>query len=254
MAGSEAGSVQVVDLCNSYTLRTMKNGTKTVKTSSGRYLLDDMPGNVPNPVPVGGVVMAAGPSAANTSAANALYDSPSAILPATGPIMRVAASDQFIAYLMYKPAGANSIWVTVQTMVWSWSGSAKYSYGPKLGPKTGATYSKAPKAANNTTLPTWGGCWSVINGNPVYLPANTISGTVTGAGGAALGGVTVTASWNNGNVLTATTAKDGTYSITGAFGNGPVSLTGAGPNGVTCNPLTVDMAGSDVPSMDLGAN
>ena len=94
----------------------------------------------------------------------------------------------------------------------------------------------------------------MINGNPVYLPANTISGTVTGAGGAALGGVTVTASWNNGNVLTATTAKDGTYSITGAFGNGPVSLTGAGPNGVTCNPLTVDMAGSDVPSMDLGAN
>ena len=65
VAGSEAGSVQVVDLCNSYTLRTMKNGTKTVKTSSGRYLLDDMPGNVPNPVPVGGVVMAAGPSAAN---------------------------------------------------------------------------------------------------------------------------------------------------------------------------------------------
>ena len=57
--------------------------------------------------------MAAGPSAANTGAANALYDSPSAILPATGPIMRVAASDQFIAYLMYKPAGANSIWVTV---------------------------------------------------------------------------------------------------------------------------------------------
>jgi hypothetical protein len=257
---TETGSVQIVDLLNSYNLRTMKNGTKTVAASNGRYLLDDYnpdPANLPpgaaiNHVPVGGVVMSAGPSAADTSAANTLYDSPYVTLPPRGPIMNVAASDQFTAYLMYRPAGANSIWVTVQTMVWNWSGSAKYSWGWGLAP--GATYLRQPAPVNSPTLPTWGNYWSLVNSNPVYSPANTISGTVTNAGGVALGGVTVAASWNNGNVLTATTSANGAYSITGAFGTGPVNLTGSGPNGVTCNPLTVDMAGNDVPNMDLEAN
>ena len=138
-----------------------------------------------------------------------LYDSPKVVLPAAfRSVNRVYESGDFKTYLMYKPAGTNSIWVTIQSMTWHWSGEADWK---KTGFLSSGWVAKAgkvpplvnPKAAKDATLPTWNNYWTLANAGPLSeRKHNQRQGDPLRLGNP-LVGVTVTARWSSGATLLA---------------------------------------------------
>lgn len=70
----------------------------------------------------------------------------------------VSVAGKFETYLMYKPSGTDSIWVTLGLLNWSWNGAAGrdtdgvWQLGTGASPQTG---DPNPKSVNNTQLPKW---------------------------------------------------------------------------------------------------
>jgi hypothetical protein len=68
----------------------------------------------------------------------------------------VSANDSFTMYLMFKPSGANSLWVPLRQVSWNWSGSAGRftTCGWIL---SSASHSTNPTDQDSTDYPTWTG-------------------------------------------------------------------------------------------------
>lgn len=65
----------------------------------------------------------------------------------------ISVSQQFQTYFMYVPPGTNSIWVTLQSMNWSWSASAALTGGNWT--VSSPTYTKNPSSSYSSPLPVW---------------------------------------------------------------------------------------------------
>jgi len=99
----------------------------------------------------------------------------------TKAISKASATDHFHTYLMYKPAGANSIWVTLSRMDWSWSGFATRNIGSSLDQSSTygdwsldknadgtlkITYPASPPVGvTSTELPVWGNYYTSLHLN-----------------------------------------------------------------------------------------
>jgi hypothetical protein len=86
-----------------------------------------------------------------------LEDSPSDLLDPDSN--RNSRSDSFVSYVMFRPDGANSIWVPLRQIPWTWSGSATRTGTPT--PNTwvldpGSSHQAGPDV-NSTAEPTWQG-------------------------------------------------------------------------------------------------
>ena len=75
--------------------------------------------------------------------------------PATSSISR---SDEFRSYLMYRPAGVGSIWITLRKMTWHWKGAAsrrQYDKMWELVPDSGDSPISPPRGLATCELPVW---------------------------------------------------------------------------------------------------
>jgi Carboxypeptidase regulatory-like domain len=205
-----------------------------VESTNGAYLLDD--GGDPNP-------QYGPPEPVSAAHPGKITDNDTPAVWPTGPnadnTIRLQKTDSFKTYLMYKPFGDNSIWVTLQVINWSLSrsatkttagGIAKWSMDPgSVDPE------KDPKGSPSTVLPTWSSYVTAAT----WVAAPGIAGTVTDAQGNPVAGATVTASWNNGtNYVTATTDANGNYIIYGAStGGGTLTASKSGLQFNTSWPL-----------------
>jgi hypothetical protein len=62
--------------------------------------------------------------------------------------------DTFENYLMYRPSGMDSIWVTLSVFGWYWGGTA--SRGPGgWALNTGISPTVSPTGSNSVALPAW---------------------------------------------------------------------------------------------------
>jgi hypothetical protein len=73
-----------------------------------------------------------------------------------------SAADSFELYLMYKPGGLDSIWVTLAMANWSWAGQttrigAPASPANNWNAVSGASMTNDANGADTTSLPTWTG-------------------------------------------------------------------------------------------------
>jgi hypothetical protein len=140
------GEIAATQLINTDRKRTQNSGTAE-SFSSGAFVLD-------NTVPYDpSVAIGAGASATWTS-----NDSPST--PLTSNLSKKSANDSFHTYFMYKPAGADSIWVTLMRLDWHWAGEttrvgAPAGAGNNWNPPTGTGSDANPSGAASTELPTW---------------------------------------------------------------------------------------------------
>ena len=76
---------------------------------------------------------------------------------------KYSADDTFKTYFMYKPAGADSIWVTLCRLDWFWKASAtKGNNGWTLdaGSASSADPPGNPAGTDSTELPIWTGKFS----------------------------------------------------------------------------------------------
>lgn len=142
-----AGQIAVTQLINTERRHTYDgtNGITEVKTSRGDFVLDGIRGvEMDGSVPIG--------SGATTNLFN--FDSPATRLSAAYKTKTV--NDTFKLYLKYKPAGTDSIWVTLRTLApdWKWRGSATKGTNAvwTLGP---GAYSASSPSIDSTEFPVW---------------------------------------------------------------------------------------------------
>lgn len=140
------GDIAATQLINTDRKRTQNSGTAE-SFSSGAFVLD-------NTVPYDtAVAISAGASATWTS-----NDSPST--PLTSTLRRKSVTDLFHTYFMYKPTGADSIWVTLMRLDWHWAGEttrvgAPAGTGNSWNPPTGTGSDRNPAGVASSELPTW---------------------------------------------------------------------------------------------------
>ncbi len=140
-----AGSValtQLIEASNSITLDPQ--GTVQTLSTNGAYVLDTTP-------------QYAGQSEsfpASKTGTFALDDSPGISLQTN--LKHALQSKAFTTDVMYQPSGANSIWVTLASMTWSWSGAATKGAGNVWALDSSPPPAKASSGGvASTTLPVW---------------------------------------------------------------------------------------------------
>jgi len=145
------GQIGFTQLINVNRARTPNVGAVQNFSSGGAFILDDGLGIQYS----GPQAIAAGASATLNGAAYA--DSPGT--PLTSNLRSKTANESFQLFLMYKPSGADSIWVTLRQGAWTWQGTATRTGAPAaatnnwvLGPGARMTRT-AP--TDSTTLPVW---------------------------------------------------------------------------------------------------
>jgi len=141
-----AGEIAGTQLVSGDRTRTLTaGGTVETRSSGGAWQLD-------NTVPYDtAVAIAAGASATWTSS-----DSPGTPLTATWT--RKTVDQDFRIYFMYKPSGADSIWVTLMRLGWDWAGQTARTGAAAAntwGAPTGVSNARNPSGAASTELPTW---------------------------------------------------------------------------------------------------
>jgi hypothetical protein len=141
------GEIAGTQLNNSDRKRTTNARVTQSNDSGGTYMLDT---TVPYSASVS---ITAGTSATWTS-----NDSPST--PLTSDLRKKSVKDLFRMYFMYKPAGADSIWVTLMRLDWHWAGEttrvgAPSGTGNSWTAATGLGRDKDPSGTATTELPTW---------------------------------------------------------------------------------------------------
>ena len=110
------------------------------------------------------------------------HDTPENPLWSKGPDW-LGVNEAFVDYLMYQPATANSIPVTLETLSWNWSGVAVKGAGGRWSVVSPLVYGYLPttdverSAQSSTTLPEWASDWSTMKGG-VPQQANQIQGYV----------------------------------------------------------------------------
>jgi hypothetical protein len=141
------GEIAGTQLNNSDRKRTSNAGVVESNDSGGAYMLDT---TVPYST---SVTIAAGASATWSS-----NDSPST--PLTASLSRKSVNDLFRMYFMYKPDGADSIWVTLMRLDWHWAGQttrvgAPGGAGNNWTAPAGVGSDRNPSGIATSELPTW---------------------------------------------------------------------------------------------------
>jgi hypothetical protein len=148
-----------------FTQRILVNRTRSPNagadqhfSSGGQFILDGDLGIQYS----GPQAIAAGGSTTLNGAAYA--DSPAT--PLTADLRAKSANESFELYLMYKPAGADSIWVTLSQGTWGWAGSTTRTGAPASAanvwtPVAGASMPSS-NGADSTALPVWTAQFSSI--------------------------------------------------------------------------------------------
>jgi len=137
-----AGNValtQVLQVTNTHILSPQ--GTQQTLTTGSAYVLDGTPqySGIEESWP------------ASREGTFSLYDAPGSTL--TTNISQQNDSENFKTYLMYQPTGG--IWVTLESMTWSWSGAATKGSGNVWTLNSGSSHSTNPSGSSDTTLPVW---------------------------------------------------------------------------------------------------
>lgn len=155
-----AGQITYVQRAKFYRSATdFELETKTW-SSNGMYFID----NLPTSFRVGsdleqGAGNAIGSVGNNATKKHYFNDSPGSGLVAS--TNRKTVDDSFECYLMHKPTGGDSIWVSLQKVNWYWKGDAKLStQGVWELQALGQNVKDSPKdptGVNTTALPTWTG-------------------------------------------------------------------------------------------------
>jgi hypothetical protein len=129
--------------------RTLNDGTRQTRNPdpAGVYRLDT---KVPYAAPV---AIAAGGQATSTT-----NDSPGG--PLTAALRQYRSRANFRLYFMYKPDGADSIWVTIGRLDWNWTGEttrvgAPASADNNWNPPLNVANSVNPSGVASTELPIW---------------------------------------------------------------------------------------------------
>jgi hypothetical protein len=141
------GEIAGTQLNNSDRKRTSNAGVVESNDSGGSYMLDTT-------VPYSSSV----PITAGASATWSSNDSPST--PLTPNLSKKSVNDLFRMYFMYKPAGADSIWVNLMRLDWHWAGQttrvgAPGGAGNNWTAAAGASSDKDPSGSATSELPTW---------------------------------------------------------------------------------------------------
>lgn len=70
---------------------------------------------------------------------------------------RVSVDEHFHVYFMYRPAGDDSIWVTLSKLNWFWKGTATFDmvWLPEPGQSSSADAPGNPSGSDSTELPEW---------------------------------------------------------------------------------------------------
>lgn len=141
------GEIAGTQLINTNRTRTPNAGRAQTFSSGGAFVLDNTVPYAPS------VAIAGGASATWTS-----DDSPGT--PLTSNLRDKAVSDSFRLYLMYRPAGADSIWVTIARLDWDWAGQttrvgAPADPGNIWNAPTGVSNTRNPSGSASTELPLW---------------------------------------------------------------------------------------------------
>ena len=112
-----AGAIAVRQLIYSQQSTVDATGVRnTVQSTNGQYWLDSQ-------LLYNNKQVAVSASAAFTLADQLEFsDAPAVAL--RSPFASVSKSDAFLTYLIYRPNGADSIWVTAGRLAWAWSGTA----------------------------------------------------------------------------------------------------------------------------------
>lgn len=125
--------------------RTRNDGTVQTRSSAGVFQLDN---TIQYDAPV---AVAASASATWTS-----NDSPGS--PLTADLRDNTQSRQYRTYFMYRPDGADSIWVTIGRLDWNWAGRSTRTCAAGPGgwcAASGVANSNNPAGAASTELPEW---------------------------------------------------------------------------------------------------
>ncbi len=146
------GDIAFVQRISTNISKTDSTGATSVVSSGGLFILDDT-SNLPNQtngINLGGLY----PIGSSASATASFDDWPASDLSACGCVS-ITRRDDYQLYLVYKPTGANSIWVTLQIAKSGWSGTAVFASGEwKKGP---STYYNDQSGTDSTILPIWNG-------------------------------------------------------------------------------------------------
>ena len=150
--GGQIALIQLVNVNRTVTLSSERVGTEA---SGNTPVLDDFgSGTAPQYSDLDGIASVSAMQNAQFSLIDTLALSLQGATAASG-------NDSFQTYLMYQPPGANSIWVTLQTLSWSWNGSVSLVNGSwALGNGNSFGPSPAGETVNgmsSTSLPVWSG-------------------------------------------------------------------------------------------------
>jgi hypothetical protein len=132
-----AGLIAFTQLVSADRHQTLTDGTKKKLTSNGDYVLDNALGiQYRRSVPDNQLLQE--------------YDYPNV---GTAGMKELSANDSFHLYLMYKPAGDDSIWVTLRLLDWYWNFSA-HLVGSNWVVDS-SSYPTQPLVVNSIELPQW---------------------------------------------------------------------------------------------------
>lgn len=134
-----------------FLVRTTDGGNITRKaTSDGKYVIDNKNSNAASPLYYENAV----PVNANQEKKYTHGDAPNVSAPVDYKF--VSIDHKFNLYLMYKPAGTDSIWVCLDNIVWNCKGSASKA-GGTWAMDPGQASSVNPGSSGSRELPEWKG-------------------------------------------------------------------------------------------------
>jgi hypothetical protein len=152
------GDLGLIQLVNTVRSDSLTDGTTKTTSTGGVFALDAASAtspffeaegeNAPNVIPIVNHVNSAPPGDDN-----AFSDSPGAGVFST--LQSLSFSDSFQTYLMYRPSTPGSIWVTLNLLNWSWSGSAMMPGGGWVAGPADQYTAPAPTGTSSTALPQW---------------------------------------------------------------------------------------------------
>ena len=138
-AGGQIAFVQLVD---AYGLQKTASQKLYKQSANGTYYLDDS-------FPYSNIV----------SIGSELKDSDSPDFPLGTSIISVTTLDKFKTYLMYKPSGSGSIWVSLSLIEWAWGGKVDRQSNGDWNPDPSMFPQPFLLSASTATtvLPVWSG-------------------------------------------------------------------------------------------------
>jgi len=141
------GEIAGTQLTEGERTRTSNAGAEQVHSTNGTWQLDTT-------VPYSAAV----PIAAEAEATWTSSDTPGT--PLSAGYREKTVDESFRIYFMYKPSGADSIWVTLMRLDWAWTGETTRDGAPdsvdnNWNEPTGVTNTENPSGASSTELPTW---------------------------------------------------------------------------------------------------